>query len=189
MQAVLDRPVPADVVGQAGRAGLGEGEAGDRIDRHGPPPPGPKLADLAGDLDDLGGVREPEAVDGDGLEGAQLDAAVAAVAGAVQDGDAMPGQTGAAVQQHRLIGLDDKQVVGLLAGHQELGGLGVGVQRISGDHHPGQVEPVQQRGERGDLLGRAVDLVLGEHGAGGVVHRGEQVHRAPVAVWGAGAAG
>jgi hypothetical protein len=72
-------------------------------------------------------VREPEVVHGDGLEGAQLDAAVAAVAGAVQDGDAMPGQAGAAVQQRGLVGLDDKQVVGLLAGHQELGGVRVGL--------------------------------------------------------------
>jgi hypothetical protein len=52
---------------------------------------------LADALDDLGGVGEPEVVHGGGLEGAQLDAAVAAVTGAVQDGDAMPGQAGAAV--------------------------------------------------------------------------------------------
>jgi hypothetical protein len=37
----LDRPVPAQQVGEAGRAGLGEGEAGDRIDGHGLPPPTP----------------------------------------------------------------------------------------------------------------------------------------------------
>jgi hypothetical protein len=37
---------------------------------------------LPGDLENLGGVGEPELVDGDGLEGADLDAAVAAVAGA-----------------------------------------------------------------------------------------------------------
>jgi hypothetical protein len=49
------------------------------------------------DLDDLGGVREPEVADADGLEAAQLD--VAAVAGAVGDRDAVPGQAGAAVQQ------------------------------------------------------------------------------------------
>jgi hypothetical protein len=40
VQAVLDRPVPAEVVGEPGGAGLGEGEAGDRIDGHSPPPPG-----------------------------------------------------------------------------------------------------------------------------------------------------
>jgi hypothetical protein len=120
-------------------------------------------------------VREPEVVHGDGLEGAQLDAAVAAVAGTVQDRDAMPGQTGAAVQQHRLIGLDNQQVVGLLAGHQELGGVRVGLQRVSGDHDTGQVQVGQQWPEPGDLARRAVDLSLGQHGAGGVVHRGEQV--------------
>ena len=43
VQAVLDRPVPAEVVGEAGRAGLLEGQAGDRIDGHGPPPPRPEL--------------------------------------------------------------------------------------------------------------------------------------------------
>jgi hypothetical protein len=93
--------VPSDEVGEAGGAGLGVGEAGDRVDGHGREPPGAGLqvAGLAGDLEDLGGVGEPEAVDGDGLEDAVLDAAVAAVAGAVQLGDAVPGQALAAVQQ------------------------------------------------------------------------------------------
>jgi hypothetical protein len=35
----LDAPMPSDVVGQAGGACLGGGEAGDRVDRHGVPPP------------------------------------------------------------------------------------------------------------------------------------------------------
>jgi hypothetical protein len=43
-------------------------------------------------------MGEAEAVDADGLEGADLDAAVAAVAGAVQHRDAMPGQALAARQ-------------------------------------------------------------------------------------------
>jgi hypothetical protein len=51
-----------------------------------------QVAPFAGDLDDLGGVREPEVADADGLEAAQLDAAVAAVAGAVGDRDAVPGR-------------------------------------------------------------------------------------------------
>jgi hypothetical protein len=33
----LDAPMPSDVVGQASRAGLGGGEAGDRVHRHGTP--------------------------------------------------------------------------------------------------------------------------------------------------------
>jgi hypothetical protein len=181
----LDRPVPTQQVGQPGGAGLVEGEAGDRIDGHGPPSPGPKLAGPAGDLDDLRGVREPEVVDGDGLEGAQLDATVAAVAGAVSDGDAIPGQTGAAVQQRGLVGLDGEQVVGLLAVHEELGGLRVGLQRVGGDHGAGEVEAVKQRGEGGDLTRRAGHLALGQHRAGGVVHGGQQMDLP--AAWGASA--
>ena len=95
-------------------------------------------------------------------------------------GDAVPGQGGAAVQQGGLVGLDHQQVVGLLAGDQELGGLVVGVERVGGDHHAGQVQGRQQRGEGGDLLGRAADLALGQHRAAGVVHRRQQVHRAAV---------
>jgi hypothetical protein len=140
----LDALVSPDEVGEAGRAGPGVREAGDRIDLDGPPPPGVQLPGLAGDLDDLGGVRKAEVVDRDHLEGAQLDAAMAAVAGAIQHGHALPGQVLAAVQQGRLVGLDDQQVVGLLVGDQELGGLRVGLQRIGSDHHIGQVEVGQQ---------------------------------------------
>jgi hypothetical protein len=84
------------------------------------------------------------------------------------------------------LGLGDEQVVGLLAGDQELGGVGVGLECIGGDDHAGKVQPVQQWLEGGDLGGGAVDLPLGQHGAGGVVHRGEQVDLA--AVWCAGTA-
>jgi hypothetical protein len=121
----LDGPVPTQQVGEVGGAGLGEGEAGDRRDGHGlgPPTPGAGVQDadgaLAGDLQDLSGVGEPEVTDGDGLEGAYLDAAVRLVAGAIQHGHAVPRQGGAAGQQGGLVGLDDKQEVGLLAGHQE----------------------------------------------------------------------
>jgi hypothetical protein len=57
VQAVLDRPVPAQQVGQAGGAGQLEAQAGDRIDGHRPPLAAAKVAGPAGDLDDLGGVR------------------------------------------------------------------------------------------------------------------------------------
>ena len=87
-----------------------------------------------GDLDDLRGVREPEPTDGDGLEGAQLDPAVRAVAGAVQDGNVVPGQPGATAQQQRLVGLDREQLVRLLAADEELGGVTVGLQCVGGDH-------------------------------------------------------
>lgn len=83
---------------------------------------------------------KPEPADGDGFEGTQLDAAVRVVAGAVQDGQVVPGQSGAAVQQGGLVGLDGKQVVGLLAGEEELGRLGMGRQRIRGHDHADKVE-------------------------------------------------
>jgi hypothetical protein len=82
-------------------------------------------------------MRETEPADRDGLEGADLHAAVGLVAGAVQDGDVVPGQVGAAVQQGGLVGLDGEQVVRLLDADQELGGLGVGVQRVGGDDRAG----------------------------------------------------
>jgi hypothetical protein len=65
----LDRPVPAQQVGQAGGAGQLEREAGDGIHGHGLPPPTPgagvRTVDgaLAGVLDDLSGVGEAEATD------------------------------------------------------------------------------------------------------------------------------
>jgi hypothetical protein len=99
--------VPAQQVGEPGRAGLLEREVGDGIDGHGREPPRVvvEVAGLAGDLKDLGGVGEPEVVDADGLEGAQLDATVAAVTVAVQLRDAVPEQALAAVQQGRLLAL------------------------------------------------------------------------------------
>jgi hypothetical protein len=106
---------------------------------------------------------------------------VAAVAGAIQHGHALPGQALAAVQQGRLVGLDDQQVVGLLVGDQELGGLRVGLERVGGDHHIGQVEVDQQWLQAGDFAGGAVDPALGQHRAAGVVHTGQQVDLAAVA--------
>jgi hypothetical protein len=73
----LDGPVPAQHVGQASGAGQLEPQAGDRIDGHRLPPVGVQLARSAGDLDDLGGVPEPEVADRDRFEAAVLDAAVA----------------------------------------------------------------------------------------------------------------
>jgi hypothetical protein len=70
--------------------------------------------------------------------------------------------------------------VRLFAGHEELGGVGVGVQRVGGHDHAGKVQVGQQGLEGGHLTGGAVDLALGEHRAGGVVHRGEQVDAAAV---------
>jgi hypothetical protein len=61
------------------------------------------------------------------------------------------------------------------------------MKRVGGDDHAGQVEIGQQRPQAGDLLGRAADLMLGQHRAARVVHRRQQMHRAAVAGGGAGA--
>ena len=114
------------------------------------------------------------------FEGAQLDAAVGPVAGAVQHRHVTPRQAGAARQQGGLVGLDREPGVRVLLGHQELGCLGVGVEGVGGHDHAGQVERVQQRGEPRDFAGGAVDGALGQYRAGGVVHRGEQVELAAV---------
>ena len=66
----------------------------------------------------------------------------------------------------------------------------MGLERVGGDDHASEVEPGQQRGEGGNLLGGAANLVLGQHRAAGVVHRRQQMHRAAIAAQrlGAGAA-
>jgi len=112
------------------------------------------------------------------LEGAELDAAVALVAGAVQHGDVAPGQRGQLCLQARLVALDDEQVLGLLVGDEELGVLPLGMHRVSGDDHAGKVQTGQQRAGPGELVGRAVDGQLRQHRTVGVVERGGQVHRA-----------
>jgi hypothetical protein len=79
----LDAPVTPDPVGQAGRAGLGGGQVGDRVHGHGAPAPAGKRPDPAGDPQRLGGVGEVQAIHGGDLEPAELDPAVATVAGVV----------------------------------------------------------------------------------------------------------
>jgi hypothetical protein len=49
-------PVTPDPVGQAGGVGLGGGQVGDRVHRHGAPAPAGKGPDPAGEAQRLGGV-------------------------------------------------------------------------------------------------------------------------------------
>jgi hypothetical protein len=74
-----------------------------------------------------------------------------------------------------------EQVVRLLVGHQPVGVLTVGVQRIRRDHRAGQVHRLEQRDEAGHLPGSAVDLTLRQHPAAGVLHGRQQVHLVAVA--------
>jgi hypothetical protein len=80
--------------------------------------------------------------------------------------------------------LDDQQVVGATPG-QVFGVAPLGVQRVRGDDRAGDVYPVQQRGEHGNLIGFAVHLSLAQHHAVSRVEGGQQVTAAFIAVAGA----
>jgi hypothetical protein len=110
----LDAPVTPDPVGQPGGAGLGGGEVSDRVDGHGALYPVVQGPDPAGDPDGLGGVGEVQASDGGDLQAAELDPAVAAVAGAVGNQEVAPGQDLELLVQGGLVGLHDQQVGGVL---------------------------------------------------------------------------
>jgi hypothetical protein len=107
---------------------------------------------------------------------AGLDAAVAAVAGVVSDGDVWPRQGSELVVERGLVGLHQQQVVGVLVGDQPVGVLALGVERVGGDDGGRQVQALQQRPEPGDLACGVVHLGLCQDHPGGVVHHGEQVH-------------
>jgi len=96
-------------------------------------------------------VRKAQPGDGGDLQGPQLDAAVALVAGAVHDRDGPPRQPGQLAVQGWLVGLDDQQVLGA-AVDQEAGVVALGVQRVGGDQRTGKVQALKQRLERGDLV-------------------------------------
>jgi hypothetical protein len=57
--------------------------------------------------------------------------------------------------------------------------VGLGQKRVEGHHRAGQVQRVQQRPERGDLVALDVDLTLGQHDAV-VTQSGDQVDAAAV---------
>jgi len=89
----FDVPVAADPAGQLAGGGLGDGQAGDRVDGDGAPLPARQGPDPAGQAEGLGGVREGQpGGDGCGFERAVLLAAVPAAALAVSGRDAAPGQ-------------------------------------------------------------------------------------------------
>src|SRR5215211_1638889 len=91
----------------------------------------------------------------------RLDAAVAAVAGMVGDGDLASGQGSQLVVRRGLVGLDEQQVGGVLDGDQPPGVLALGVQCVGGHHLSGKVQAAQQRPEPGDLVGHATGVAGG----------------------------
>jgi hypothetical protein len=100
---------------------------------------------------------------------------VAPVADVVCDGDVAPGQGGQLVVQGGLVGLDDQHIRGVLVGDQPVGLLALGMERVGGDDPPGQVQPLQQGPEPGDLVGGGLHVGLTQDRTGGVVHHREQL--------------
>jgi hypothetical protein len=88
----LDGPVLADEAGQVLRGGAGAGRAGDGVGGLAGGLAGGSVLAPAGDLDGLVGVREVQAADMGGLEGAGLGAAVAGVPAGVGGRYLLPGQ-------------------------------------------------------------------------------------------------
>jgi hypothetical protein len=74
-----------------------------------------------------------------------------------------------------LVGLDDQDVGGLLLADQPVGVGVLGVHGVGSDDPSSQVQALQQRLERGDLVGLGVHLGLGQDAAAGVVHHRQQV--------------
>src|SRR5438876_119831 len=88
----LDGPLLADQAGQVTGGGLSAGQAGDGVDGLTGGLPGGGVAPPPGDLDGLAGMREVQAADVGGLQGAGLGAAVTLFAGEAAGRDLPPGQ-------------------------------------------------------------------------------------------------
>ena len=136
---------------------------------------GSRVADLAFDQEDLGGVREAQSFGcGADLDGAQFVAAVRDLLVGVADRDGLPVERVEGVEQGGLVahGVEDVERVAFV----QVGGVGaLGVHGVGGDRHAGDVDGVEQRGERFDLVGLRWDLALAGYGAGVVAHGRDQV--------------
>jgi hypothetical protein len=93
---------------------------------------------------------------------------VSAVALFVGDRDLPPGQPDQLGVQLRLVRLRDQDVVGA-AVVQVVGVPALGMQCVGGEQHVGQVDAVEQRSERGDLVGLPVDSEMKDEGGAAVV--------------------
>ena len=118
-------------------------------------------------------------VEGDHADRAGLDPAVAAAAFPGGDADLFPGQRAQPAQQRGLVQLRREQVVAA-AFVQVVGVVAVGVGGVGGDQDIGQVQVVEQRGERGDLAALLLDRDLPEDRTAGLVEHRHQM-RLPIA--------
>src|SRR5271166_3428812 len=136
----LDGPVLADEAGQVAGGGVGAGQAGDGVDGLAGGLTGGGVLAPAGDLDGLAGVREVQAADVSGLQGAGLDAAVPGLAGGAAARYLPPGQRLDPGVQQRLVFLHDGDVVGFLVVCQPVQVRPDRVEGVGGHHGAVQVQ-------------------------------------------------
>src|SRR6266700_3524586 len=182
----FDGPLLADQPGQVAGGGVRAGQAGDSVDGLAGGLAGGGVLAPAGDLDGLAGMREVQAADVGGLDGAGLGAAVPFVAGAAAGRYLPPGQGPDPGVQQRLVLFYDSDVVGLLVRDQPVQVRPHGMQGIEGDHGAGQVRRPQELGEVAGLIVPVADLDVVQQ-VPAVLGGTEQVH--PGAVGAAGPAG
>src|SRR5580693_114898 len=99
----LNRPLLPDQAGQVTGGGMRAGQAGDGVDGLAGGPAGGGVLAPAGDLDGLAGVREVQAANVRGFQGAGLGAAVPPLAGDAAGRDLLPGQGPDLGVQQRLV--------------------------------------------------------------------------------------
>jgi hypothetical protein len=144
------------------------------------------VGDVAFEQEGLVDVREGQVIGrGQDLHGACGDPPVTTVGLGVADRDIVPGQGIQRGEEFRLVFLDTEHELGATVVQVACGGA-LGVQRVGGDDHLGEVvDLVEQCGQHGDLIRFPVDLGLGDDQSLVVSHRGEQMSLVALGVDGA----
>jgi hypothetical protein len=124
-------------------------------------------------------VREVQAADVSGLQGAGLDAAVPGVAGGAAGGYLPPGQGLDPGVQQRLVALHDGDVMGFLVLHQPVQVRPHGMEGIEGHHGAVQGQGLQQCGEVAGLVVLDADFKVVQE-APAVFGDAQQVDPGPV---------
>jgi len=169
------------VVAKFGCACIGPGDAGEVVRRLRRDHLVVEASAFAVDDDDLGCMREVEPVGHvSDTDLTRLDTAVTPTGVLGGGAERLVIDRFARGEHARLVVLDLEQVVRTLDLH-EPGRVGtVGVHCIRGHQRTLKVQALEQRPERGDLVGFRVYFLLSDHDPCAVDHRGEQVHLSAV---------